>query len=69
MSPRESSEVRVEDVLTVKEAELLEAADKGDLPCPWCGRPLAGGFVYFELEDDDYYAGVRLSCSCGFVEY
>ena len=66
---RKAVEVRPEDVLTAKEAELLEKVKKGAVPCPWCGRPLEGEFVYFELEDDDFYAGVRLSCRCGFVEY
>jgi hypothetical protein len=67
--PPEPVEVRMEDVLAIEEAELLEKAGNGKLPCPWCGRPLRGEFVYFELEDEDSYAGVRLSCSCGFVEY
>lgn len=66
---RKVIEVGPEDVLTAAEAELLQRADKGILPCPWCDLPLKGEFVYYELEDDDFYAGVRLSCGCGFVEY
>ena len=62
-------EVGPEDILTTDEVDLLQRADKGILPCPWCDLPLKGEFVYYELEDDDFYAGVRLSCGCGFVEY
>jgi hypothetical protein len=69
MSRLEVVEVRMEDVLAVEEAELLDRAEKGAVPCPWCGRPLRGELVYFEFGDEDSYAGVRLSCSCGFVEY
>ena len=59
----------MEDVLAAEELELVEKARKEELTCPWCERPLRAEFVYVELENDDYYAGVRLSCSCGFVEY
>ena len=69
MFVKKSAEVRKEDVLAVKEAELLKKADKGSIPCPWCGQPLKGEFVYFEFDKDDYCAAVRLSCRCGFVEY
>ena len=62
-------EVGPEDVLTRDEAELLAKARNGQLPCPWCERPLDGEFVFHRLGGDDYYAGVRLSCLCGFVEY
>ena len=62
-------EVGPEDVLTASQAELVDRAKAGTLPCPWCDRPLEGEFVYYELEGDDFYAGVRLSCGCGFVEY
>ena len=62
-------EIAPEDVLTVEEVELLKRVRKGILPCPWCDLPLNGEFVYYELEGDDFYAGVRLSCGCGFVEY
>jgi hypothetical protein len=69
VSRRAGVEVGKEDVLAVREGELLDKAEKGAVPCPWCGRPLRGEFVYFELEDEDDYAGVRLLCICGFVEY
>ena len=65
----ETIEVGLEDVLTRQEVELLEKARNGTLPCPWCERPLSGEFFFHRLEGDHYYAGVRLSCSCGFVEY
>ena len=68
MCPPESVDVRKDKVLVAREAELLEAVGQGKVPCPWCERPLKGEFVYFELEDEDCYAGVRLSCRCGFVE-
>lgn len=69
MSLQESVEVRMKESLGVWEAELLKRAEKGDLSCPWCGRPLKGVVIHFELDDEDSYAGVRLSCRCGFVEY
>ena len=62
-------EVSPEDILAAEEVDVLQRADKGILPCPWCDLPLKGEFVYYELEGDDFYAGVRLSCGCGFVEY
>ena len=62
-------EVGLEDVLTRDEAELLAKARNGELTCPWCEGPLSGEFFFHRLEGDHYYAGVRLSCSCGFVEY
>ena len=65
----EATEVGPEDILSAEEVNLLQRADKGILPCPWCDLPLKGEFVYYELEGDDFYAGVRLSCGCGFVEY
>lgn len=55
--------------ICIRDERLLEKAREGNLPCPWCGKPLRGELVHFELEDDDSYTGVRLSCSCGFVEY
>lgn len=58
-----------EDVLTHGELDVLTQARDQKLPCPRCGLSLLGEFIYFPLEDDDYYAGVRLSCSCGFVEH
>ena len=61
--------LRPEDVLTDSELEILRQAGEQELPCPRCGLPLLGEFIYLALEDDDQYAGVRLSCSCGYVEY
>jgi hypothetical protein len=58
-----------EAVLTQRELSTLKRARNQELPCPCCGLSLLGEFIYFPLEDDDYYAGVRLSCSCGFVEH
>jgi len=58
-----------EDVLTDDEMRILKQARNQELPCPRCRLPLLGEFIHFALEDDDYYAGVRLSCSCGLVEY
>ena len=66
---RETVEVRPEVVLTRGELRILTQSRDQELPCPRCGLPLLGEFIYFPLEDDDYYAGVRLSCSCGFVEH
>jgi uncharacterized protein (UPF0212 family) len=55
--------------ICIRDRDLLERAEQGNLPCPWCGKPLKGELVFIELEEDDSYTGVRLSCSCGFVEY
>ena len=72
-SPKEgrhaTAKVGPEEVLRRDEMEVLARARNGELPCPRCGQPLYGEFVYYPLGDDDCYAGVRLSCSCGFVEY
>ena len=56
-------------VLAAEQVKLLERAEAGDLPCPWCDQPLSGEFVCFPVEGDEFYVGVKLSCSCGFVEY
>ena len=67
---RNGGVVRPEEVLSDRELQLLAQAQSRELPCPWCKRPLSGNFVYIEVpDDDDYYAGVKLSCQCGFVEY
>jgi hypothetical protein len=67
---RTGGAVRPEAVLSDRQLQLLAQAQSGELPCPWCQRPLSGDFVYVEVpDDDDYYAGVKLSCRCGFVEY
>ena len=61
--------VKPEEALADEELRILRQAGEQALPCPRCGLPLRGEFIYFALEDDDEYAGVRLSCSCGYVEY
>ena len=66
---RETDEVRPEVVLTHGELNVLTRARDQELPCPRCGLPLLGEFIVIPLADGDHYAGVRLSCSCGFVEY
>jgi hypothetical protein len=66
---RSANQVRPEDVLSESELQLLSQAQSGQVPCPWCKRPLSGNFVYVQVDEDDYYAGVKLSCQCGFVEY
>ena len=66
---RNPGHVRAEDVLSDSELQLLAQAKSRQVPCPWCKRPLSGDFVYVEVAEDDYYAGVKLSCQCGFVEY
>ena len=65
----EAREMGPEDVLTRDEAALLARARDGQWPCPRCQRTLYGEFVFHRLEGDDFYAGVKLSCLCGFVEY
>ena len=56
-----------EDILTAQEAEVLQKAEAGVLPCPWCGQMLRAEMV---VSGD--YGGVVLSCSdgrgCGFRE-
>ena len=60
--------VRPQDVLTEREYQLLQRAQAGEIPCPWCERPLTGIF-YSYLEDGVQDTGVRLRCSsCGFEE-
>ena len=60
--------IQPEDILTVQEYQLLQQAEAGDLPCPWCERPLIGSF-YFFLDEGYQFKGVRLRCSgCGFDE-
>ena len=58
---------RPEDVLTTLEAEALQKAEAGVLPCPWCGQMLRAEMI---VSGD--YEGVVLSCpdrgSCGFRE-
>ena len=60
--------IQPEDVLTEREYALLQRAKAGEVPCPWCERPLKGSFFY--LEDGYHDKGVRLHCSsCGFDEW
>lgn len=60
--------IQPEDVLNEQEYQLLQRARAGEIPCPWCERPLMGSF-YFFLHDGYQYKGVRLRCSgCGFDE-
>ena len=62
---------RPEDILTPKEAELLQAAEQGkrSSPNPGCGLPLHGE----KLIIPGVYEGIVLSCpkeegGCGFRE-
>ena len=62
---------RAEDVLTPTEAQLLQAADQGEHPCPnpLCGLPLRGE----KLIIPGVYEGIVLYCppeqgGCGFRE-
>ena len=69
MSEKEPQSVtpRPEEVLTTQEAEVLQKAEAGALPCPWCGHPLMAEMI---ISGD--YEGVVLSCPdrghCGFRE-
>ena len=58
---------RPEEVLTSQEAEVLQKAEAGVLPCPWCGQMLRADMI---VSGD--YEGVVLSCpdrgACGFRE-
>ena len=66
--------IQPEDILTEQEYQLLQQAEAGELPCPWCERPLFGSFVKCSWLDEDgahQYYGVRLQCvpDCGFDSY
>ena len=58
---------RPEEILTTLEAEVLQKAEAGVLPCPQCGRVLGAEMI---VSAD--YEGVLLSCPergiCGFRE-
>jgi hypothetical protein len=57
---------RPEDILTPDEADLIQRADRGELPCLTCGEPLQAEKVISE-----YYEGVILFCPdgrCGYME-
>jgi len=57
---------RPEDILTPEEAELIQQADREELPCLSCGEPLQAEKVVSK-----FYEGVILFCpdgSCGFTE-
>jgi hypothetical protein len=65
-----ASVARREDILTADQAELLQRAERGEVPCPNCGQPLYAQMVVSTVPD--LYAGVLLFCTdsaCGFVEY
>ena len=58
---------RPEDILTSDEADLIQRADRGEVACLTCDRPLS----WAKIVSDDY-VGVVLFClddDCGFVEY
>jgi len=57
--------IRPEDIFTAQEAEVQQLADRGELPCPWCGETLTGEKVVC-----DVYDGVVLTCltGCGWQE-
>lgn len=57
-------ELRPEDILTSEEAELLQRASRGELPCPQCSKPLQASVIR-----SDVYNGILLFCECGFQEY
>ena len=69
MSEKEPQSVtpRPEEILTTQEAEVLQKAEAGVLPCPWCGQTLRADMI---VSGD--YEGVLLSCpdggGCGFRE-
>jgi hypothetical protein len=69
MSEKEPHSVapRPEEILTTQEAEVLQKAEAGVLPCPCCGQTLRAEMI---VSAD--YEGVLLSCSdrggCGFRE-
>jgi hypothetical protein len=61
--------IRSKDLLTPQQTEMLQKADRDELPCPRCGEPLQGEIVVTEA-----YTGLVLFCSdavrsCGFREY
>jgi predicted RNA-binding Zn-ribbon protein involved in translation (DUF1610 family) len=59
---------QVENVATREEAELIERARAGELPCPKCGKPLGADQVMIEQ-----MSRVLLWCpdteKCGFREF
>jgi hypothetical protein len=69
MSEEEPQSVtpRPEEVLTSQEGEVLQKAEAGVLPCPWCGQMLRAEMI---VSGD--YEGVLLSCPgrgrCDFRE-
>ena len=53
-----------------EQAELLQKADRGLLPCPDCGSPLRAALTVSTTPD--VYEGVVLFCmdrECGFYEW
>ena len=62
--------VRSEDILTAEQTEVLQRADRGEIPCPHCGQPLSARMVVSTMPD--LYEGVHLFCrdgACGFSEW
>jgi len=59
--------VKSENILTPKEAEVLQLSDRGDLSCPRCSKPLYGD----KLVEEGIYISIILVCleGCGFREY
>lgn len=62
---------KLEDILTPPEVDLLQAADRGERPCPTpgCGLPLRGE----KLIIPGIYEGIVVTCpvekgGCGFRE-
>jgi hypothetical protein len=68
MSERELKLIipRLEDILTLEEADLLQRAARGEFTCLTCGEPLLAEKMICEV-----YEGVILFCPdglCGYVE-
>ena len=58
---------RPEQILTPEEAELIQQAERKELPCLSCGEPLQAGKAVSEC-----YEGVILYCldsNCGYTEF
>jgi hypothetical protein len=58
---------RPEQILTPEEAELIQRAEWGHLPCLICGEPLQAAKAVSEC-----YEGVILYCPdgrCGYMEF
>lgn len=64
---KKSIVVQPKDILTPREAKILQQVDRGELFCPRCGRCLSGD----KLVADGIYEGVVIVCltGCGWREY